>query len=337
MLWAAPSRCIRQCGSTSGTVTNVTAASADQGQSSRSSGWRAASSRNDYSRSGGRLAIRSLLRTLNKAVRNPERAALRLFLKARLARQDPSHERARLLKALGERWGVDGTALAAEYRQSEFAQWFGRRRQELRRYAASTRMGSSGGFTCEALYLLVRAARPRTVVETGVLYGASSAHILAALAMNGQGELHSVDLGCQPEEPPHDFFVPRALTPRWHYHVGDSREILPALLERLGSIDLFHHDSLHTFEHMIWEYETARKCLSPRGVVSSHDVMIAHSLGTLFAPNAFHAFCSREGLQATTFANSGFAVRPGFPAEVDTYASIEPSRRTLAPSASDRG
>ena len=33
------------------------------------------------------------------------------------------------------------------------------------------------------------------VVETGVLYGASSAHILAALAQNGDGELHSIELG----------------------------------------------------------------------------------------------------------------------------------------------
>jgi predicted O-methyltransferase YrrM len=51
------------------------------------------------------------------------------------------------------------------------------------------RHGTTGECGCEALYLLVRAARPRTVVKTGVLYGASSAHILAALARNGEGQL----------------------------------------------------------------------------------------------------------------------------------------------------
>jgi Methyltransferase domain len=147
-------------------------------------------------------------------------------------------------------------------------------------------------------------------VETGVLYGASSAHLLSALAKNAKGELYSIDLGCQPGEPPHDFFVPRELMPRWTYIRGDVRKELPPLLARLGRIDMFHHDSLHTFEQMTWEYERAFDHLNPGGVLSSHDVCVVHSLRTLFSPNAFPAFCRRRGLQWITFGNSGLSVVP---------------------------
>jgi hypothetical protein len=147
-------------------------------------------------------------------------------------------------------------------------------------------------------------------VETGVLYGASSAHILAAQARNGGGDLYSVDLGNPPGEPPHDFLVPPDLTSGWTYIRGDVREELPPLLARLGSIDMFNHDSLHTFENMTWEYERAFDHLRPGGVLSSHDVLVVHSLLTLFRPNAFPAFCQRRGLPWTTFGNSGFTVKP---------------------------
>jgi hypothetical protein len=40
----------------------------------------------------------------------------------------------------------------------------------------------------------VRSLKPRVIVETGVASGLSSAHILRALAANGTGTLHSIDL-----------------------------------------------------------------------------------------------------------------------------------------------
>ena len=132
-------------------------------------------------------------RTVGKAIRNPSRAIMRLVLRARLARTGIEGERERLLGFLSQHYGVDGTTLAAEYRHSEFLTQFRERREALERFAGPIRLGTTGKFGCEALYLVVRAARPHVVVETGVLYGASSAHILAALARNGGGELHSLE------------------------------------------------------------------------------------------------------------------------------------------------
>lgn len=256
-----------------------------------------------------RDAIAASVRLMGKAIRHPLRAALRLLLRLRLARPGAAVDRTRLIAWISDQFGVDAARLHAEYVQSDFGRWYVARRRQLRALGGPQRLGTSGDLSLEALYLIVRATRPRVVVETGVLYGASSAHILAALARNGSGELHSIDLPHEPHEPPHDFLVPHELTGRWMLAVGDSRQELPAMLRRFPSIDLFHHDSLHTFQHMTWEYQTALASLSARGILASHDVRIAHGLREVFRRNAFPAFCDRHDLRWWTFQNSGFAVR----------------------------
>ncbi|MBA3495663.1 MAG: class I SAM-dependent methyltransferase [Gemmatimonadales bacterium] len=251
--------------------------------------------------------LQAILTLLGKAVRHPDRALLRLLLRGRLARTSLSEERARLLRWVSAQFGVDAQALHAEYVTSGFRREFAARRRELWEYTGPQRLGTSDPLSHEALYLVVRAARPRVVIETGVLYGAASAHILAALARNGEGELFSIDLPHQPEELPHDFLVPHELRERWTLIVGDSRRELPTLVDRLGAIDMFHHDSLHTFEHMTWEFETVFPRLNPDGVLSSHDVRIAHSVREIFRRNAFQVFCERQGLRWSTYHNSGLA------------------------------
>jgi predicted O-methyltransferase YrrM len=255
-----------------------------------------------------RVSLRSQLRLVSKVIRHPERALLRLLLRARLARLNPQSDYLRFQTWLSQEFDVDAASLDAEYQQSTFRRMYRARLRELGRWPGSLRSGTSGVWSLKVLYLLMRAARPRRVVETGVLYGGSSAHILAALAENGEGELYSVDLPHDDAEPPPDFLVPEYLQNRWNLIIGDSRQALPGLLDRLGGIDCFHHDSLHTFEHMTWEYRTVLPYLRPRGVLSSHDVLITHSLREIFRPNAFVVFCTNQGLQWTTFQNYGLAV-----------------------------
>ena len=259
---------------------------------------------------GGRAQIRPMaaIRLLAKAVRNPSRAVLRLLLRARLARTGVPADRARLVRWVSEQFGVDAVAFHDEYLASDFRRSYSARRRALWEFAGPQRLGTSDPISHEALYIVVRATRPRVVVETGVLYGASSAHILAALARNGEGELYSIDLPHEPAEPPHGFLVPDELGGRWTLIVGDSRRELPTLLDRLSAIDLFHHDSMHTFQHMTWEFQTVLSHLTLNGVLSSHDVRIAHSMREIFRRNAFQAFCERQGLRWDTFHNSGLAV-----------------------------
>ncbi len=123
-------------------------------------------------------------------------------------------------------------------------------------------------------YLFSRYLRPRRVVETGVAYGVTSSYILLALAQLGRGELHSIDL------PPLvvgaenyvGYFVPRELRARWKLHIGSAKRLLPGVLRDVGTIDLFVHDSLHTYSHMKWEFETALCSLRPGGVLISDDI-----------------------------------------------------------------
>ena len=257
------------------------------------------------------MTVRRYLDLARKAVRHPDRALLRLVLMARVRRSDRAHDRARLLHLVSLMWGVDGPALLSEYERSPFARWYRTRVRRLSANLGSARTGISDEFSLAALYLLVRAARPRIVVETGVLYGAASGHILAALEANGQGELHSVDLGCLPGEPSHDSLVYPEHAGRWRYHVGDAREVLPPLMAGLGPIDFFHHDSLHTFDHMTWEYEQAMAHLSPGGVLSSHDILVVDGLRGLFRENAFPRFCRERDLPHFTVRNLGVAFKRG--------------------------
>jgi predicted O-methyltransferase YrrM len=123
-------------------------------------------------------------------------------------------------------------------------------------------------------YMAIRAFQPETVVETGVANGVSSSYILLALQKNGRGTLHSIGLDDPqflPAGKPLGWVVPESLKSRWSLLVGDSRSLLPPLLARLVTIDVFIHDSLHTYEHMLWEYRAAFPFLRAGGLLFSDD------------------------------------------------------------------
>jgi predicted O-methyltransferase YrrM len=123
-------------------------------------------------------------------------------------------------------------------------------------------------------YMAIRAIQPETVVETGVANGVSSAHILLALQKNERGTLHSIGLNDPqylPVGKPLGWIVPESLKSRWNLLIGDSRTLLPTLLAKLGTIDIFIHDSLHTYDHMLWEYRVAFPYLRPGGLLFSDD------------------------------------------------------------------
>ena len=50
-----------------------------------------------------------------------------------------------------------------------------------------------------------------------------------------------------------------------------NKKELPKLLSSLKSIDMFLHDSKHTYEHMMWEFDTIWPSLSDDGILVSDD------------------------------------------------------------------
>jgi predicted O-methyltransferase YrrM len=123
-------------------------------------------------------------------------------------------------------------------------------------------------------YCLTRAIRPMNVVETGVCYGVTSSFALQALDCNSKGHLHSIDL--PPLRDDADRFVgrliPGSLRDRWSLHRGSSRRLLAPLLKSIGTIDMFIHDSLHTYRNMKMEMSLAWKVMRPGGVLIADDV-----------------------------------------------------------------
>ena len=172
------------------------------------------------------------------------------------------------------------------------------------------------------LYALVRARRPATVVETGGTPGKSTAFILRALERNGTGHLYTIDLPppaaaeslLVPRERFHEirpaalgsgWLVPEGLRVRHTLLTGRSRDALPPLLAGLERVDLFLHDSDHSYENMTWELETAWPKVGPSGLLVADDVL---------ANTAFFDFGHRAGLAHRHVFNLG-AARPPLPVE----------------------
>jgi len=119
------------------------------------------------------------------------------------------------------------------------------------------------------LYTLVRLTKPRTVVETGIADGFSSRVILTAIGANGSGRLVSVDVRSGTGG-----LVPPELRSSWRPVVVRADRSLADIAELLrseGPIDLFLHDSRHTYGHMLGEYRAAWPVLRPGGLLASDD------------------------------------------------------------------
>jgi len=128
-------------------------------------------------------------------------------------------------------------------------------------------------------YVVCRALRPTTVLETGVAYGSSTTYLLAALGANRYGQLHSVDLPSilDPQARLVGQIIPDALRSRWKLYLGASRRILPSVLKAIGSVDVFLHDSLHTNRNMRAEFTAVTPYLGRPSVVLSDDVHFNHA------------------------------------------------------------
>lgn len=123
------------------------------------------------------------------------------------------------------------------------------------------------------LYLLTRCYKPNIIIDTGVYNGLSSAMFLLGLEKNKKGHLYSIDLPYQkrkdisekvkqirianfPKGKSVGWLVPEILRDRWTLQLGDAKILLPQVLKDVKECDIFFHDSVHSYSHMLWEYNT---------------------------------------------------------------------------------
>ncbi len=147
-----------------------------------------------------------------------------------------------------------------------------------------------------ALYALCRAAKPQLMVETDVAAGISSSYILQAMSRNNCGMLYSIDVPWYtvkenwkpflpddqlvdvPIEKDSGWMIPDYLRNRWELILGKSTEMLPPLLKRLGDIDIFFHDSQHTYDTMLWEFQNSWPGIKRKGILLVHNSDITEAL-----------------------------------------------------------
>jgi len=141
---------------------------------------------------------------------------------------------------------------------------------------------SSRPYKAELYYAIVRLLEPSIVVETGVQSGISSAYILKAMRKNHMGRLYSIDLPDEqllnliPSEKRDGlrsgWVVPSDLRNDWELQIGSSQDLLEPLLRQVGGIGMFLHDSEHTYENMMREFELAWHHLINKGILLSDDI-----------------------------------------------------------------
>ena len=142
------------------------------------------------------------------------------------------------------------------------------------------------------LYWLVRKLNPKTIVQTGVCNGLSSAFMMLGLVKNGsEGRLRVIDLPpvfsatdsawttkgkvygvVIPEGKSSGWMVPDAYRDRFEVWTGDAKALLPKMVDNVDSIDLFYHDSDHTYDHMMFEFREAKRKLRLGGLIVGDDV-----------------------------------------------------------------
>ena len=101
--------------------------------------------------------------------------------------------------------------------------------------------------------------------------------------------------------------VPQRLRSSWHMVRGRSRRVLPGLISQLPHIDIFLHDSLHTYRNMLWEFQTAWSKLTPGVVLMSDDVAMNRAFED-FARREQVAFAAVTG-ESGRYRNFGVMVK----------------------------
>jgi predicted O-methyltransferase YrrM len=142
----------------------------------------------------------------------------------------------------------------------------------IRRRDAYGSEGVMGALDCATVYALTRWLRPAVVVESGGFIGMSSAFILKALADENltTARLYSIELS---EECEQGALVPEELRPQFVPMRGKVEDFLQSD-ELPPLIDLFLHDSSHSYRHMLWEFQQFWPRLRDGGLLVSHDVQM---------------------------------------------------------------
>ena len=119
------------------------------------------------------------------------------------------------------------------------------------------------------LYSLVRELKPEIFLETGVSHGLSSLIILEAMEKNSKGMLFSAEISNDVGD-----LIPLRLRKRWQLIVDAPDKVLEKAIKTIkrDQIDMFMHDSDHSYVSMTNEFNAIKSHMSINGLVLSDDI-----------------------------------------------------------------
>jgi len=151
-------------------------------------------------------------------------------------------------------------------------------------YLDSFKIESGSAFI---IYSIIRKIKPDKIVETGVANGVSSYYILHALLINGRGSLISIDISHE---------VGSLLTEEekknWELIVlsKPSKAKFIKAISQIGKMDIFLHDSDHSFNWQRIEYNSAYIQIRPNGFLMSDDIDSSYAFLDFVEKNKCQAF-----------------------------------------------
>ena len=129
------------------------------------------------------------------------------------------------------------------------------------------------------LFALVVLSRPHNAIESGVSSGVSSTFMLLGMEENKFGTLHSMDFPVSrvkarggeswalPQGMTSGWAVPDEIRSNWDLRLGKSEDLLGSLLEEIGTLDFYCHDSPVDDKHFEFEMDTIKNYLVPGSLV----------------------------------------------------------------------
>jgi len=119
------------------------------------------------------------------------------------------------------------------------------------------------------LYMLTLYTKPQIFLETGVANGTSSFFILSALKKNSFGKLISIDIKNDV-----GVIVPKSLKDSWDLKIleGDLQNSFENLVLSIPKIDIFLHDSNHSYGWQLFEYKIVFNKINKSGLLISDDI-----------------------------------------------------------------
>jgi len=134
-------------------------------------------------------------------------------------------------------------------------------------------------------YAIVRALEPDRVVETGTHLGLGSCVIASALLRNGHGRLTTIDV-----DPEAGYLITDPWAKVIDRHIGSSVDALAAIRD----VDMFLHDSLHTYDYETQELAAVEPSLLPHAIVLSDNAHDSSALSDWAERSGRHYLFFRE-------------------------------------------